>query len=152
VLPMGTKYRNHIFYRWLFDLQSICDKYGLKTLLSPNNDFRKCLLAKQHSWNKNEFCDVEKGNDLNGVNIVLLSYLITLMAYLCSQCSPYVQMKYFMFDWSIYMLFVLNRGWKCDTLQMMTFVYVCTTFSVVEIKTRFETCNEVNGVNTSHIS
>jgi hypothetical protein len=152
VLPMGTKCRNHIVYRWLFDLQAIWAKYGLKTLISPNHDFRKCLLDMQHIWNKNAFWDVEKKNDLNGINFFLLSYLITPVAYRCSQWAPYVQMKYFMFDWSIYLLFVLIRGWKRDSLKMMIFVYVCSTCIVVEIKTRFENFNEVNGVYTSHIS
>jgi hypothetical protein len=58
------------------------------------------------------------------VSLFHLSYLITLTAYLCSQWTPNVQMKYFMFDWSIYRLLVLNRGWKRDPLQIMIFVYV----------------------------
>jgi hypothetical protein len=91
-------------------------------------------------------------NDVNGVNLFLLSYLITLTTYLCSQCAPIVQIKYFMFDWSIYRLFVLNRCWKRDSLEMMIFVYVCSTSSVVELKTRLESWNEVNGVYASHIS
>jgi hypothetical protein len=102
---------------------------------------------------KIRFETLEKTNDLNGVNLFLLSYVITLMAFLCSQWAPYVQINYFMFDWSIYKLFVLNRGWKRDWLQMMIFVYVRTTCSVVELKTRFETwiaSNEVNGVYWFH--
>jgi hypothetical protein len=77
------------------------------------------------------------------------------MASLGSQWTPNVQIKYFMFDWSTYSLFVLNRGWKHDSLQIMIFVYVCTTWSVVELKTRFETWltgNDVNGVNLVHLS
>jgi hypothetical protein len=57
--------------------------------------------------------------------------------------------------WSIYRLFVLNRGWKSDSLQIMTFIYVCSTWSIVEIKTRFEswiTRNDVNGVSLFHLS
>jgi hypothetical protein len=37
----------------------------------------------------------------------------------------------------------------------MIFVYICSTCSVVELKTRFETCitrNDVNGVNLFHLS
>jgi hypothetical protein len=82
-------------------------------------------------------------NDVNGVRLFKLSYLITLMAYLCSQWKPNVQIKYFMFDWSIYRLYVLNRAWKRVSLQIMIFVYVCSTWSIVELKTRFETWNEV---------
>jgi hypothetical protein len=51
-------------------------------------------------------------NDINGLSMFHLSYLITLMVYVCSQWTRNVQMKYCMFDWSIYRLFVLNRGWK----------------------------------------
>jgi hypothetical protein len=36
------------------------------------------------------------------------------MGYLCSQWTSNVQIKYFMFDWSIYRLFVLNRSWNRD--------------------------------------
>jgi hypothetical protein len=66
-------------------------------------------------------------NDVNGVSMFHLSYLITLMAYLCSEWTPNVQVKYFMFDWLIYRLFVLNRSWKRDSLQIMIFVYVSST-------------------------
>jgi hypothetical protein len=53
----------------------------------------------------------------------------------------------FMFDWSIYRLFVLNRSWKPDSLQMMIFVNVCSTWSMVQLKTRFETSITRNVVN-----
>jgi hypothetical protein len=75
-------------------------------------------------------------NDINGVNLFHLSYLITFMVYLRSQQTPNVQIQFFMCDWSIFTLFVLNRGWKCDSLQIMIFVYVCSTWSTVELKTR----------------
>jgi hypothetical protein len=88
-------------------------------------------------------------NDVNGVSLFNLSYLITLMAYLCSQRTPNVQIKYFKFGWSLYTLFVLNRGWKHDTIQIMIFVYVCWTWSIVEYKTRFETWITKNFVNVS---
>jgi hypothetical protein len=52
-------------------------------------------------------------------------YWITLMDYLCSQWTPNVQIKCFMFYWSIYRLFALNRRWKRDLLQMMIFVNIC---------------------------
>jgi hypothetical protein len=94
-------------------------------------------------------------NDVNDVYLCLLPYLITLMAYLCSQTAPNVLIKYFMFDWSIYRLFVLNTVWKHDFLQMMIFVYVWSTCSVVEINTRCETRiarNDLNGVYCFHLS
>jgi hypothetical protein len=78
-------------------------------------------------------------NVLNGVGLFHLYYLITIMACLCSQRTPNVQIKYFMFDWSFYWLFVLNTGWKRDSLQMMVFVNICSTCSIIELKTRFET-------------
>jgi hypothetical protein len=89
-------------------------------------------------------------NDINGVSLFHLSYLLTLMVYLFSQWAPNVQIKYFMFDWSIYRLFLLNRAWKHDSLQMMIFLYICSTWGIVELKTRFETWitrNDVNGVS-----
>jgi hypothetical protein len=94
-------------------------------------------------------------NDVNGEGLFHLHYLITIMAYLSSQRSPNVQFKYFMFDWSILIQFVLNSAWKRDSLQMTIFVYVCSTWSIVELNTRFETWinrNDVNGVNVFHLS
>jgi hypothetical protein len=88
-------------------------------------------------------------NDVYGVCLFHLSYLITLNAYLCSQWIRNVQIKYFMFDWSIYRLFVLNRVWKPESLQIMVFVYVWSSCGIVELKTRFEawiTRNDVKGV------
>jgi hypothetical protein len=94
-------------------------------------------------------------NDVIGVSFFHLSYLITLMAYLCSQRTPNVQIKYFMFDWSIYRLFALNTVWKRDSIQIMIFVNVCSTWSMVELKTRFETWitrNDVIGVSSFHLT
>jgi hypothetical protein len=73
------------------------------------------------------------------------------MAYLCSQWKPNIQIKHFMFERSNYRLFVLNFDWKRDSLQIMIFVYVSTTWSIVELKTLFETWitkNDVNGVSS----
>jgi hypothetical protein len=91
-------------------------------------------------------------NDVNGV--FHLSYLITLMAYLCSQWTPNVQIKYYMFNWLMYRLYVVNRGWKRDSRQIMIFVYVSSTWSIGEHKTRFETWitrSDVNGVNLFYL-
>jgi hypothetical protein len=73
-------------------------------------------------------------NDVNGVGLFHISYLITLMAYLCSQWTPNVQIKYFMFDCSTYSLFVLYGSWNRDSLQIVIFIYVCSTWSIVELK------------------
>jgi hypothetical protein len=94
-------------------------------------------------------------NDVNGVILFHLPYVITLKVYLWSQGTPQVQIKHLMFDWSIYRLFVLNRGWKRDTLQIMIFVYVRSSWSIVELKTRFVTWmtrNDVNGVSLINLS
>jgi hypothetical protein len=89
-------------------------------------------------------------NDVNGVSLFNLYYLITLMAYLYSQQTPNVQIKCFLFHWSIYRLFMLNTGWKRDSVQMKKFVNICATCALVQLKTRFETSitrNDVNGVS-----
>jgi hypothetical protein len=114
-----------------------------------------CLLEMRHSWTKNGFGTWITRNEINGVSLFHLSYFINLMAYLCWQRTPNVQIKYFMFDRSICRLFVLNRGRKRDSHQMMIFVNVCSTWRIVEIKTRFETCirrNDVNGITLFHLS
>jgi hypothetical protein len=77
-------------------------------------------------------------NDVNGVSLFHLSSLITFMDYVCSQRTANAQINYFIFDWSKYTLFVLN-GWKRYSLQIMIFVYVYSAWSIVELKTRFET-------------
>jgi hypothetical protein len=94
-------------------------------------------------------------NDVNLVCLFHLSYLKTLMAYLCSQRTPNIQIKYFMFDWSIYRLYVLNRVWKIDSLQIMIFVNVCSAWGIVRLITRLETWftrNDRNGVSLFHLS
>jgi hypothetical protein len=94
-------------------------------------------------------------NNVNGVSLFHLSHLITLMAYLGSQWTPNVQIKYFKFYFSIYGLFVLNRAWKRYSVKIMIFLYVCPTCSVVKLKTRFETWkvrNDVIGVSLFHLT
>jgi hypothetical protein len=89
-------------------------------------------------------------NDAYGISLNHLSYLITLIDYLCSQRTPNFQMKCFMFAWSIFRLIVLNRIWIHDSLQIVIFVYVWSTWNIVEFKTRFETwitSYYVNGVS-----
>jgi hypothetical protein len=88
--------------------------------------------------------------DVYCVCMFLPSYLITLNVYLCSQWTPNVQIKNFMFDWSILRLFVLNTAWKRDSLQMMIFVTVCSTWRMSQLKKHFQTWitrNDINGVN-----
>jgi hypothetical protein len=48
---------------------------------------------------------------------------------------------------------VVNRCWKCDPFQIMIFVCVCSSWSIVKLKTRFETwiiINDANCVNLFH--
>jgi hypothetical protein len=50
---------------------------------------------------------------------------------------------------------VLNRAWKPISLQIIIFVYVCSTGGIVELNTLFETWitrNDVNGVSFFHLS
>jgi hypothetical protein len=54
-----------------------------------------------------------------------------------------------------YYWMVLNRGWKRDSPQIIICVYLCSTWSIVELKTRFETRitrYDVNGLRMFHIS
>jgi hypothetical protein len=104
---------------------------------------------------KTRFKTWKERNDVNGESLFQLSFLITLMAYLCSQWTPNVQNKYFIFDWSNYRKFVLNSVWKHDSLRMMIFVNVCSTWGMVQLKRRFElwiTKNDVNGVSLCHLT
>jgi hypothetical protein len=143
---MDTKFPNHVFYVWLVDLQAICAKYGLETWFSPNDDLRKYLLYMKHGWTKNAFWDVNNNKLRKWCQFFHLFYLITILAYICSQWTPSFQIKYFMFDWSFYRLIELNTGWERDFLQMKIFVNVCSTWSMVEFKTRFETWITINDV------
>jgi hypothetical protein len=127
----------------------------LKTWFPPNDDIRKCLLDMKHGWTKKAFWDVNNKKCRKWCKFVSPLLLITLMDYLCSQWTPDVQIKYLMFDWSIYRLFVLNSCWNRDSLQIMIFVYVCSTWTLVELKTRFETwitSNDINRVCLYHLS
>jgi hypothetical protein len=45
-----------------------------------------------------------------------------------------VQINYCAIEWTTYSLFVLNKGWKLNSVQVMIFVYVCSTCSVVALK------------------
>jgi hypothetical protein len=82
----------------------------------------KCLPNIKHGSTKSAFMTWITRNDVYGKSLIHLSYLITLMAYLCSQRTPKFQIKCLMFACSIYGLFVLNRGWKRDSLQKVIFI------------------------------
>jgi hypothetical protein len=76
-------------------------------------------------------------NDVNGVSLFHISYVITHMAYLLSQRTPNVQIICFIFDWWMYRLFVLNTTLKRNSVQIMIFVNVCSTLRMVYIKDAF---------------
>jgi hypothetical protein len=146
---MNTKLTNQVFYFSFVDLQIIWAKQGLE-----RDSFQIMIFVYVCStWSmfelKPRFETRITGNDVNGLSLFHRSYIIPLMAYLCSQWTTNVQINYFMFDWSIYRLFVVNRDWKRDSHQIMIFVIVCSTWSIFELKTRFETWitrHDVNGV------
>jgi hypothetical protein len=139
---MDTRYTNQVFHDWLVlnsgwkYFQIIIFLYVCSTW--STFELKECF----ETWNT---C-----NDVNGVSLFKLSYLITIMAYLCSERKLNIQIKYFMFEWSIYRLFVLNRGWERVALQINIFEYIWSRWAIVELKTRFQTWitrNDVNGVS-----
>jgi hypothetical protein len=114
---------------------------------SPNNDIRTCLFDMLRSWTKNTVWAVNNKKCRKWCKLVSPFLFNNSYDLLGSQWAPNVQFSYVMFDWSIYRLFVLNTGWKPDSLQMMIFVYICSTCIVVELKTRFVTWVTRNDVN-----
>jgi hypothetical protein len=108
----------------------------------------------RNSWTKNAFWGVYKRDDVKCESLYHFSFLITLMAYVCSKRIPNVQMKYFMADCFIYRPFVINTWWKLDSLQIKIYLNVCSTWSMAEVKTSFETWitwNDVKGVSLIHL-
>jgi hypothetical protein len=151
-LPVFTKDTicpNQIFYVWLVYLNWL---FVLYTGWKLDSLQMMIFVNICSTWNmveiKTRFDVWITRNDVNGVSLFHLSYLITLMAYLCSQSSPIS--KSIFYDWVC-----LNRCWKRDSLQIWIFVYFCSTWSVVELKTRFETWitrNDVNFVSLFNLS
>jgi hypothetical protein len=128
---------------------------ALESWLYRNSDTGKCLLDMKHSWSKNAFWDENNMIWRKCFSLFHFSHLITLMAYLCSQWTPKARIKYFMFVWSIYRIFVLNWERKRVSLQIMVFVYFSSAWGIVEINTRYEmwtTRNDENGVSLFNLS
>jgi hypothetical protein len=136
----------------LVHLQRIRAKYGLETCFSPNDDISKWWSTCNIAELKTRFETWITRNDVNGVKFVspfLFNNTFGL------PLLTNVQIKYFMFAWSIYRLLVLNRGWKRDTFQIMIFEFLSSTWSIVALKTRFETWitrKDVNVVSLFHLS
>jgi hypothetical protein len=66
--------------------------------------------------------------------------------------DPKLQINYFIFDRLTYRLVVLNRRWKGDCFKIMIFVYVCSTWSLVELETRYDSWVTGNDVNDMFVS
>jgi hypothetical protein len=137
-LPVSTKdpkCPNQIFLNFDWSIYRLCVPYrGWKS-----DSLQLMIFVNISStWNnfvlRNWFETWITTNVVNCVSLFYLYYLITLMAYLCSQWTPNFQIKHFMFDWSIYRPFELNSAWKRDTFQIMIFVYVCSTWNLIELK------------------
>jgi hypothetical protein len=123
--------------------------------LIPNNFIRICVLAMKHSWTKSAFWDVNNKKWHKWAKFVSPSLFKDTYGLPVLAKAPNIKIKYFMFDWSIYTLLVLNTGWKRESLQMKIFVNVCSTWNIFEIKTRLETWinrNVVNCVSFFHLS
>jgi hypothetical protein len=130
VCTRGTKYPNQLLYNWLV-LNRGWNRASQQIMIFEN----VCSTRSPVEFKK-RFERWITRNKLNGVSLFNLTYLITLTAYLCSQWTPNVQIKCFMSDWTLYTLFVLNRGWKRDSFQIMMFVYICSKWNIIELKIR----------------
>jgi hypothetical protein len=140
---MDTKRPNVVFYVSLVDLQTIYAKYGPETWFPPNVDICKYLLDMKHGSINSHFGTWITRNYVNG-------NWFTFLIYLCSHCERNDQIRYFMFDSSIYRLFALNRCRKHESFKIMIFVNVCWTWGIVELITSFETWitgNDINGLS-----
>jgi hypothetical protein len=150
VLPKDTNCRSQVFMFHssiyiLFALNSACKRDCLLMMIFVN----VCSTWIMVELNTRFETWITR-NDVNGVILFHLSYLITLMAYLRSQSTPIVQIKYFTFDWSIYRILLLNRGCKRNTLTKDWFSYCFFVMKHSWNNTRFEasiTRNDVNSVS-----
>jgi hypothetical protein len=118
VPSMDTKCPNQLFYDWL-----VLNRPWKRVSLQIRIIIHVCSTGGIVELNKSFDTWITR-NDVSGVSLFHLSYLITHMTYLWSQRTPNVQIKYFMFDWSIYRLFVLNTTFKRDSLLIVIFVNV----------------------------
>jgi hypothetical protein len=146
---MGTKCRNQVFYVWLVDLQTICIKYGVETWFSPNDDFRICLFDKQHSRTKNAFWILNYKKWRKMCKFVLLILFKNISGLPVLRMGTKCPNQVF-YVWLVDLQTIaLNTG-RNVIRSKWWYSYVCSTFSVVELKTRFETWitrNDVNDVN-----
>jgi hypothetical protein len=160
VLRVGSNRPNQVCYVRLFDLQTKYSKYTLVTWLLPNDDIRICLLDMQISWTKHAIWNLNRKKWRKWWKLVSISLFNNCFgaghyAYMWSQWAPTFETMFCMFELSIYKLFVLNSSWKLDSQQMVLLLYLCSSWSVVDLQTRFKTWkarNDVNGVYWFHFS
>jgi hypothetical protein len=116
----GTTCLNQVFNVWLDDLQNICAKLGLKTLLSPNEDIRIRLNDMQLSWTKNAISNLncmKWSKWCIYVSHFLFNNCLNAghLGYYCSPWAHNFEIKCFMSDWSIYRL--------CSKYWLQTWLY-----------------------------
>jgi hypothetical protein len=70
VLKMDSKCANQIFYVCLVYQQTICAKYGLETLFSPNDGICKYLLDMKFVSTKNAFWEMNNNKWRNWCKFV----------------------------------------------------------------------------------
>jgi hypothetical protein len=127
VITKDTKCPSLVFYVWFVDIHTSWTKFVPELWFSPN-DIRKCLLDVKHGWTKNAFWEVnnKKWRKL----CVFVSYSLFKNTYglpvltLDTKCPNQV----------FYVRFVLYKGWKQCPLQIIIFVYVSSTWNIVELK------------------
>jgi hypothetical protein len=111
---------------------------------------RICLFDMQRSWTKNALCAVNNKKCRKWYKLISLFLFNNTSGLpgltMGTKCTNQV-----FYVWLVNLQTIeLNTEWTHDTLQMMIFVYVCSPFSVVDLKTCFETWitrNDVNDVN-----
>jgi hypothetical protein len=130
VLTTDSKCPNQVFYVRLVELNAICATYGLETWFTPNDDIRTWLLVMKHGSIKNAFWDVNnmkwrKWYKFDSSFLFNNTYGLTVHT---KNTKIPNQVSYAW--WSIYRLFVTNRCWKRDYLQIIIFVYDCSTWGL----------------------
>jgi hypothetical protein len=148
VLTIVTSYPNHVFYYWLVELQAICANRVCKSF-SPNNNIRICLLDMRHSWITNAFWGVNNKKWRKWwkfVSPLLFNNSYGLPMFTIDTKSP---------NQVLYYRLVLNRAWTRDSLQIIIIIYVYSSWTIVEFKTRFDSWisrNDLNGLSFFNLS
>jgi hypothetical protein len=112
-----------------------------------------CLLDMQPIWIKNSFWDVNKKKWHERCKFVS-HFLYNNGLPVLTMDTKYPNQVFLMFVWTIYRPFLLNSGWKLNYVQIMIYVHVCSTWSIVKLKIPYETWitrNAVNGVSLVHL-